>query len=280
MHEFLNAGLGTRGFAAEIASTLLPGGGLSSSAALEVATACFLLKLHGLSLPPMELARLCRRAENRFVGVPSGLLDQATSVFGKANRLVFLDCRTEEVRTIPFPPELALVIADSGTKHELVDGSYGLRREECSAAATLLGVKALRDAAEAQLEATSMEPLLRRRAAHIIGENRRVWQAVDLLANGDGVAFGKLLNESHRSSRENFENSTAELDVLVEEAQRLPGVLGARLTGGGFGGCTVTLVEAEHAGEVVERLADRFFERTGLRTSPIVYKLADGACWI
>ena len=277
VHELVEAGLPLRGFAAEITSTLPPGGGLSSSAALEVATACFLLKLHELSLPPLELARLCQRAENRFAGVPCGLLDQASSVFGQVDRLVFLDCRTEEVWTVPFPPELALVVADSDTKHELLEGSYRLRREECSAAAALLHVKALRDATEAQLAAASLEPLLRRRAAHIIGENRRVWQAIDLLATGDGVAFGKLLNESHRSSRENFENSTAQLDVLVEEAQRLPGVLGARLTGGGFGGCTVTLVEAEHGGAVVERLAERYFVRTGLTISPIVCKLADGA---
>ncbi|MFL6520184.1 MAG: galactokinase [Chthoniobacterales bacterium] len=255
--QFRGAGYPIGGFTAEVSGDVPAGAGLSSSAAFEVATAGFLMALHDLRIDPLEVAKLCRRAENEFVGVQSGLLDQVTSVFGRANHVVFLDCRSEEIRTIPFPTGLALVIAQSRGKHDLLQSLYNQRREECTAAGRALGVSSLRDVSPAQLEcaAPNLEPLLHRRAAHIVGENDRVLRAVEILKSGDDPrSFGHLMNASHESSRTNFENSTADLDRLVEIARSLPGVFGSRLTGGGFGGATVTLVESARADDVVERL--------------------------
>jgi galactokinase len=261
------------GFVAEISGDLPAGAGLSSSAALEVATAGFLMALHDLRLDPLEVARLCRRAENEFVGVQSGLLDQATSVFGRADHVVFLDCQSEEISTIPFPAGLLLVIAQSRGKHDLLTSLYNQRREECAAAARALHVASLREVTPAQLESAGpeLDPLLRRRAAHIIGENARVFRAVEILkSGGNPIEFGVLMNASHESSRTNFENSTADLNRLVELARSRPGVFGSRLTGGGFGGATVTLVEAPHAPDLVAHLGSE-------ATAVFVCRAADGA---
>jgi galactokinase len=266
------------GFTAKIAGDLPAGAGLSSSAALEIATALFLLKLQQRELPRLEIAKICQRAEHRFAGVQSGLLDQVTSLFGRADHAVFFDCRTEEIRTIPFPKGLALIIAESGKKRELAAGAYNLRREETRAAADLLHVRALRDVTSAALQEQSVLPdLLRRRAAHIVEENERVWRALDFLEADDGAGFGALMNASHESSRMNFENSTPELDLLVSIARQLPGVLGARLTGGGFGGATITLCEQPAAAAVAKQLAQKYFEESGIRSRVIVSRIADGA---
>ena len=265
-------------FEMKIAGDLPAGAGLSSSAALELATALFLLKLSGQTLPPLEIAKICQRAEHRFVGVQSGLLDQVTSLFGKKDQLVFFDCRSGEIRAVPFPPALALIIADSGRRRELASGQYNRRREESHAAARGLGVAALRDISLDQLEARSDLPdLLRRRARHIVGENERVFRALNLLAAGDGEGFGKLLSESHESSRRNFDNSTAELDTLVGIAQNLPGILGARLTGAGFGGAAIVLCERDRAEKAASRLAELYAGRTGITSDTIVTQIADGA---
>ncbi|HKP92664.1 MAG TPA: galactokinase [Chthoniobacterales bacterium] len=274
-HELNEARIPVHGFAAQIDSDVPSGSGLSSSAAFEVSTALFLLKLTGAELPPMEIARLCQRAEHKFVGVQSGLLDQVCSIFGKADQVVHFDARTEEVRVVPFPPGLALVITESGQTRELVSGLYNQRREETRAAADALGVPALRDASVAML--SSLPPLLQRRAAHIVGENERVERAVDLLGRGDGAGFGALMNESHESSRTNFENSTRELDLLVRIARELPAVLGARLTGGGFGGATVTLCRQEVGHDVAAELERRYAEQTTHKARAFVCRIAAGA---
>ncbi|MDQ6808072.1 MAG: galactokinase [Verrucomicrobiota bacterium] len=277
--ELLRAGYAIGGFDAEVDGDLAGGGGLSSSAAFEVATACFLIKLHGLTMEPMELAKLCQRAENEFVGVRSGLLDQVTSVFGRADHVVYLDCRSESVRTVPFAAKLALVIAESGSKHSLLHSRYNTRREECAAAAAALGLPNLRSIDLRALEErrAQLSDLLYRRALHIVGENDRVWRAVAYLESGDAVALGELMNESHESSRANFENSTAELDLLVRLARALPGVHGARLTGGGFGGATVTLVDARSAQTAADQLTTQFASTTGRSANAFVCRLADGA---
>jgi galactokinase len=256
VQQFELAGYRIDGFDATVTGDVPTGAGLSSSAAFEVATAGFLMALHGIRLEPMTVAKLCQRAENEFVGVRSGLLDQATSVFGRTNHVVHLDFQSEEIRTIPFPANVSLVIADSGAAHELVQGEYNTRREECAAAATALGVRSLRDLSWTQLHEarSSLDPVLYRRAAHIVGEIERVGQAVKALRHGDAATLGALMNASHESSRMNFENSTPELDRLVEIARALPGVLGSRLTGGGFGGATVTLVEGATAAETARKL--------------------------
>ncbi|MDQ6655679.1 MAG: galactokinase [Verrucomicrobiota bacterium] len=273
VQQLQRAGYDVGGFEAEITSDVPAGAGLSSSAAFEVATAGLLMKLHGWQIEPLEVAKLCQRAENEFVGVRSGLLDQATSVFGRADHLVYLDCQTDEIRTIPFPAGYALVIADSGVKHNLQQSQYNDRRDECAAAAEALGVASLREVTPERLEAArgSLDPVLYRRAAHIVGENDRVWRAMEALQRGDVEAIGSLLNASQESSRMNFENSTPELDLLVATAQQLPGVLGSRLTGGGFGGGTVTLVNSLDAEAVAAALA-----KAGAR-SAFVCRIADGA---
>jgi galactokinase len=277
VRELLDAGLSIGGFSAEIEGDLPPGCGLSSSAALEVATAFVLLKLFNARLSLLEIAKLCQRAEHRFVGVQSGLLDQVTSIFGRSGHAVFFDARSDEVRAIPFPPGLALIIAESGKKRELTEGLYNQRREETRAAAEALGLVALRDISPNELAKRDLPPLLRRRAAHVVGENERVRRALVLLAQNDGRGFGALMNESHESSRQNFENSTAELDLLVEIACDLPGVYGARLTGGGFGGATVTLCENVEAARIADELAQTYNRRSGLKSRLFVCALADGA---
>ena len=279
VQQFLRAGYQIRGFEAEVSGDVPAGAGLSSSAAFEVATAGLLMKLHQLRIEPLEVAKLCQRAENEFVGVKSGLLDQATSVFGRADHLVFLDFNTDAIRTIAFPPNFALVIADSGKKHNLLQSKYNTRREECVAAARALGVDSLREVTPEQLDAAraSLDPILYRRAAHIVGENSRVAHAVEALRIGDAAAIGVLMNASHESSRTNFENSTPELDTLVEVARSVSGVLGSRLTGGGFGGGTVTLVHAAEAESVAEQIQRAYTDRSGHSSAPFVCRIADGA---
>ena len=273
------AGYPISGFQMSIDSDLPPGAGLSSSAALEVATARLLQKLFSLEITPLELAKLCRRAENNYVGVQCGLLDQVSSVFGKRGHAIYLDCRSESVQNIPLPSETALLVFHTGAEHRLVGGEYNERREQCFAAARALGAPALRDVTTAQLEAArgTLDDLVYRRAAHVVGENERVFAGIDFLRHGDGPAFGKLMFASHASSRTNFENSTPELDALVELARDEPGVLGSRLTGGGFGGATISLVEAGRAGEIAHHLEERYTTRTGHRGKAYLCESSDGA---
>jgi galactokinase len=276
--ELRNLHVPIRGFTADVSGDLPIGAGLSSSAACELATALFLLKLFPARLAPLEIAKACQRAEHRYVGVQSGLLDQVISLFGRADHAVYFDCRSEEIRCVPFPAELALMIAESGRKREVAQTEYNLRREETHAAARALGASALRDVSSAELDCRSdLSALLRRRASHVIGENERVWRALKLLEAGDGIGFGKLMNESHESSRQNFENSTPELDLLVSIAQDLPGVLGARLTGAGFGGATVTLCERPRAQQIAAELSRRYADATAFAPRVFVSRIADGA---
>jgi len=278
VRELIHLGVPVNGFHAEVTGDIPIGAGLSSSAAFELATALFLLKLFPRELAPLEIAKACQRAEHRYVGVQSGLLDQVIALFGRANHAVFFDCRSEEILTVPFPPGLALIVAESGKARALASGEYNLRKEETHAAARALGVSALRDVTPADLARRSDLPdLVRRRAAHVVGENERVWRAVKLLEARDGIGLGKLMNESHESSRQNFENSTPELDFLVSIAQKLPGVLGARLTGAGFGGATVTLCECKREQEIAVELSKRYAAESGITARVFVCRIADGA---
>jgi len=276
---FQKEGFRLGGFSAEISSDLPLGAGLSSSAALEVATATLLKKLFNIEIEPMRLAKLCRKAENEFVGVNCGLLDQASSTFGKRNHAIFLDCRSETVETVPFPQNVELLITHSGVKHALVGGEYNERRASCFAAAEKLGVRALRDATSAQLDAakTKLSDIEYRRAKHVIGENERVLRGVEFLKNGDVKNFGELMFVSHESSRVNFENSTPELDALVEIACEEPGVLGSRLTGGGFGGASVSLIEKNAAERIAENFTKKYRERTGHACQTYLCEIDDGA---
>lgn len=267
-----------RGFTAEVTGNLPISAGLSSSAAVEVAAALFLLKLCSFDLPRLEIAKACQRAEHRYAGVKSGLLDQVISLFGQTQHAVFFDSRSEQIKVFPFPPSLALVLSDSGVKRDLASGEYNLRRTETQSAARAFGVSALRDLKSAEVKQnTRVSESLRRRALHVVEENERVWRAVELLQAGDGHGFGELMNASHESSRRNFENSTPELDLLVSMAQRLPGVLGARLTGAGFGGTTITLCEKATATHVAQQLAADYVARTGIKANVFVCEIAGGA---
>ncbi|HEY2711132.1 MAG TPA: galactokinase [Chthoniobacterales bacterium] len=277
VRELLEAGVKIGGFSARIEGDLPSGWGLSSSAALEVATAYFLLRLFSAELSPLAVARLCQRAEHHFVGVHCGLLDQLTSICGRAGHAIFFDARNDEVRPIPFPADLVLIIAESSARRELTAGLYNRRRLETRAAAEALGVNSLRDVSPNDLARSDLPLLLRRRAAHIVGENDRVRRALKLLARSDGRGLGALMFESHESSRCNFENSTPELDLLVEIARDVPGVHGARLTGGGFGGATVTLCESDTAAQAAEAIAQRYAQRSGLTARVFVCRPANGA---
>lgn len=267
------------GFAMQVKSNLPAGAGLSSSAALEVATACLLMKLYSLEIDPLRLAKICRRAENDFVGVKCGLLDQVSSIFGRRGQAVYLDCRSEQISNIPLPPDTGLLVFHCGVPHRLVGGEYNERREQCFAAAAALGVPALRDVAGDQLTAARarLDPVIYRRAAHIVGENERVFAGIEALRRGDGKAFGELMFASHESSRTNFENSTPELDALVEIARGEPGVYGSRLTGGGFGGATISLVEHSRADEITHAIDAKYAARTGNQGRAYLCESADGA---
>ena len=276
--ELIELGVSIDGFEMKVAGTLPPCSGLASSAALEVVTALFLLKMQERTLQPMEIANLCRRAEQRSAGVQSGLLDQVTSLCGRANHLIYFDSRTESIQLIPFPSDLAFIVAQSGKQRELSRGDYNLRREQTAAAAHALGVRALREVSSRALKKRAdLDPVLSKRARHVVGENERVDQAVQALKTKHANKLGQLMNESHESSRHNFENSTPELDLLVDLARTLPGVLGARLTGAGFGGAVIALCRRSRADEVVRQLYDAYHEKTGISAEMFICSIADGA---
>jgi galactokinase len=227
-------------------SDLPQGAGLSSSAALECAAALALDGLHGLDLPRPQLATLAQHAENDFVGVPSGIMDQSASLLSRAGHALLLDCRSGVTADVPLDPAaagLALLIVDTGARHALGDGRYAQRRRECEQAAALLGVGSLRDVTSPAETGRIGDPVLRRRARHVVTENGRVEQAVALLTGGDLAGVGALLCASHASLRDDFEVSWPEADVAVEAAMAA-GALGARMMGGGFGGSALALVPA------------------------------------
>lgn len=280
---FVERGLAPQPFDAVIRSDVPLGGGLSSSAALEVATATLLEAMTGQVLDPLEKARLCQSAEHRYAGMPCGVMDQMTSVLGRAGALMLLDCRSLAVQHVPLAdPAVTVLVADSGVQHELVAGEYAARRRQCEAAADALGVAVLRDATEEQLEAArgTMEPSAYKRARHVIGEIRRTLDTAAALGRGDYRAAGRLMYQGHASMRDDFEASCRELDLLVEAAAALGeagGVFGSRMTGGGFGGCTVSLVRSEAVDSIRENLQDRLTSETGRRPTVFATPPAQGA---
>jgi len=232
------------GFDLFVTSDLPAGAGLSSSAALELATALALLELAGSKpVAPEQLAALGRHAENNYVGVPCGILDQGTSAFGRAGHLVHIDCRGPKFSRVPLPAGTHLWIFNTKEKHALIDGLYATRHRECLEAAKTLGVALLADLTPAQLPPLErkLSPALARRAKHVVEEHARVGETVAALQHGDLATAGRLLTASHRSSQHLFENSTPALDRLVDLLEKHPAVYGARLTGGGFGGAVMAL---------------------------------------
>jgi galactokinase len=232
-----------------IDSDLPRGAGLSSSAALECATALALADLYQLSVPRRELALLARRAENEMAGVPCGLMDQSASLLSEARNALLLDCRTGEGTPVPFDlagARLGLLVVDTGVRHTLTDGGYALRRQECERAARALGVSSLRDVTGADQAASIDDPVLARRARHVVTDNLRVHEAVALLEAGDLAGLGQVLHASHISLRDDFEVSWAQADAAVAAAEQA-GALGARMVGGGFGGSVIVLVPTPSA---------------------------------
>jgi len=288
--ELNKAGATVGGFDAVIASDLPSGAGVSSSAALEVSVAQLVLALypHRIVVDAMALAQLCRRAENNFVGAPVGLLDQFSSIFGQAGHALFLDCRTLEYNRVRLPADRAhILIADSGVKHALADGGgYTERRAQCEAAARWFGakypeahVKTLRDVTPEMLDESvdGLDPILAKRARHIVYENKRVRMAAEALQAGNLAAFGEMMNNSHESIRRFFENSAPEIDALVEIAQAHPGVFGAKLSGGGWGGAAVILHEPDVTDSLTAALTEGYRERFGREVNLIPTVAAQGA---
>lgn len=260
-------------------SDLPSGAGLSSSAALELSSALAFVELAGQRIAREVLVALGRRAENEFVGVPCGILDQGVSGFGRAGQLVFIDCRGPRFSTVPMPAGGHFWIFNTHTKHALVDGLYAARHAECEAAAKALGIALLADATEADLAARGarLSPTQLKRARHVIQEIARVGACVDALRAGDLAAVGRLLTASHRSSQTLFENSTAQLDFLVDTLTALPGVYGARLSGGGFGGAAMALTDAGFGEERAQQVVGAYRARFGAELDVLHAQTADGA---
>ncbi|WP_376791245.1 galactokinase [Thermoflexus sp.] len=278
------AGMRLPGLEAVIAGDVPIASGLSSSAALEVAFAVAWTALGGHERSRLELARLCQRAENEFVGVRCGIMDQMAALFGRRGCALLIDCRSLETRPVPIPEEAVIVVADSGVRRALAASAYNERRAQCEEAVARLrtrypGIRALRDVTPAQLEEARMElpELIYRRARHVVTENERVLQAVVALERGDLQAFGALLYASHRSLRDDYEVSSPELDTLVEAAGSVAGVYGARLTGAGFGGSILAVVRREAAPAAGEAMTRAYLDRFGRQPALFVVRPDDGA---
>jgi galactokinase len=260
------------------------GSGLSSSAAIEVATGYALLDLAGANINRLELARLCQRAENEFVGVRCGVMDQFISCCGKAGHALMLDCRSFDYKQLALPADVKLVVCDTMVKHELASSEYNARRAECEEGVRLLGrklsgISSLRDVTKDDLErfGSELPDMVRKRCRHVVTENARVVAAASALERKDLGTFGELMRQSHRSLRDDYEVSCSELDLLVELAEKVDGVYGARMTGGGFGGCTVNLVQSNRVDAFKEMVAKGYADALGHAPEIYVCSAAQGA---
>jgi len=242
------------------------GAGLSSSAAIEVATAYAFQLLGGLALDGVKRALLCQKAENEFVGMRCGIMDQYIISLGKRGHALLIDCRSLEYRLVPVPTGCSLIICDTKKRRGLVDSEYNTRRRECETGAKALGLRALRDITPQDFLARQgvLDEVTRKRCRHVVTEDQRVLDAVQALEGGDLTQFGRLMNASHLSLRDDYEVSCPELDAMVEAAWAQAGVLGARMTGAGFGGCTVNLVLNEAVESFQRDVARRYTQATGL----------------
>jgi galactokinase len=284
MWSLNSTGLATPALDAVYSSDVPSGAGLSSSASVEMAFGVAWKKLGTWFLPPIQLAQAGLKAEVEYVGVMCGIMDQFASVCGVKDRLLFLDCRSLEWRTVRLPDNTLIVIADTTIRRSLRDSAYNDRHEACNKAVRILrkylpGIHSLRDLRPGQFRRYSgqLPVVVAQRARHVIEEISRTEQAVDLLEKNDAVHFGELMNACHASLRDLYEVSSPELDKMVAIAQSLPGCFGARLTGGGFGGCTVNLVAAESAETFARQLSEGYTRATGLVPEVYICHAADGA---
>ncbi len=260
------------------------GSGLSSSAALEVAAGLALLDTQETPCDRVHLAKLCQRAENEFVGARCGIMDQFVACNGKAGHLLMLDCRSLEHRFLPIQEDVCLVICNTMVKHAIAGGEYNMRRSQCEEGVCLLsralpGISALRDLSTEDLERFRkfLPSTVHKRCRHVVGENQRVVAAAAALEHKDLESFGKLMAASHQSLRDDYEVSTSELDLMVELANSVKGVYGARMTGGGFGGCTVNVVASRAVPEFAKKIASAYEARTGMAPEIHVSAASEGA---
>jgi galactokinase len=280
---FQGRGVKVPGFDAVIGSSVPFGGGLSSSAALEVASATLLEVLTGTKLDPTEKALLCQKAEHEFAGVPCGIMDQFTSIFARESHALLLDCRSHKITPAPLlDPAISVMIINTGVRHKLVTGEYAARRSQCEAAAKALKISSLRDATPKDLERAKpgMDPVAYRRARHVLSENERTLKAAMALDTGDWRAMGQLMYASHASLRDDYQVSCKELDAVVEIAQSIgekDGMIGCRMTGGGFGGCAVALVASDAVQRITRHIDSAYEKRTGIQASVFATRPAGGA---
>jgi galactokinase len=260
-----------QGWDGTVRSDVPIGAGLSSSAALELAAARAFATTSGFDWSPAAMARIAQRAENEWVGMRCGIMDQMIAAVGREEHAVLIDCRALTTRPVPFPDRTVVVVMDTATRRGLVESAYNERRRQCEDAAAFFGVRALRDVSldMLQREATALDPTTARRARHVVTENARTLAAADAMCHGDASLIGTLMNDSHRSLRDEFEVSSPALDAMVEVAQAQEGCYGARMTGGGFGGCAVALIDRAGVDSFVERVTEGYEQRT--RTTPRLY---------
>jgi galactokinase len=267
-----------------ISSEVPIGSGLSSSAALEVAAGFALLDTQNTPCDPVQLAQICRRAENEFVGARCGIMDQFVSCNGRAGHLLMLDCRSLQHSLLPIPEDARLVICNTMVKHAIAGGEYNIRRSQCEEGVRLLsrllpGLSALRDLSSEDLQRFRelLPPTVYKRCRHVVGENQRVLAAAAAVEDRDMERFGKLMAASHQSLRDDYEVSCTELDLMVELANAVKGVYGARMTGGGFGGCTVNVIGAEAVPDFANQIASAYEARTGIVPEIQVSGASEGA---
>jgi galactokinase len=259
-----------------VASSVPPGGGLSSSAALELAMAHLLEAVTGQRVTPSERIQACVQAEREMAGVPCGTMDQTVVELAEAGHALLLDCADQTARQVPFDPQAAaLLVIDSGVSHALAEGAYAQRRADCENASALLSVNTLREVSYDQLTRLEDDALLHRRVTHVVSENERVHEAVVAIDQGQWKRLGILMTASHESLRDNYEVSCSELDLLVALSAAEQGVYGARMTGGGFGGCVIVLVEADRLEAVTDGISGQYEERVGWR--PRCYRVQASA---
>lgn len=265
------AGYNLQGWQGVMAGDVPIGAGLSSSASVEMAVARSFAEISEIPWNPAVIARLAQQAENEWVGVNCGIMDQLISAAGVEGSALLIDCRSLEMQSAPLPDETAVLVLDTGTRRGLVDSAYNERRQQCEAAAEFFGVDSLRDVTTAMFEArqAEMDPLIRKRARHVIYENERVLAAVEAMRSGDAATLGNLIDASHASLRDDYEVSSTELDLICELARQHEVCYGARMTGAGFGGCAIALVQADAAQSCAARIAAAYHQQTNLE--PYVY---------
>ncbi|NLK22084.1 MAG: galactokinase [Epulopiscium sp.] len=285
VHEFLKEGFKLGGFEVLYYGNIPNGAGLSSSASIEVLTAVFLKDFFTCDIEPIEMVRLSQRAENQFVGVNCGIMDQFAIGMGKKDMAMYLNCDTLEYTYVPVVlKQMKLIISNTNKRRELADSKYNERRKECEIALkalkTCLNVDNLAAITPEEFEENKLtitDAVIRKRAEHVIYENTRVKEAVKKLKKGDITAFGKLLNQSHESLRDLYEVTGDELDAMVEEAWKVEGVLGSRMTGAGFGGCTISIVKEEAVNKFIRQVGENYKRITGLNPEFYIANIKDGA---